>query len=69
MLTKPLITYKYRYNELLTIIKHNMLNPTTFKAQMTAWMRYNSFRKLKTLNVPTLIINGKEVLFRLETVN
>ncbi|MFX0104708.1 MAG: alpha/beta fold hydrolase [Candidatus Hodarchaeota archaeon] len=34
--------------------------PTTFKAQMTAWMRYNSFRKLKDLNVLTLIIHGKE---------
>lgn len=34
--------------------------PTTFKAQMGAWMRYNSCRKLKGLNLPTLIINGKE---------
>ncbi len=34
--------------------------PTTFKAQMGAWMRYNSCRKLKGLNVPTLIIHGKE---------
>jgi pimeloyl-ACP methyl ester carboxylesterase len=34
--------------------------PIAFKAQMTAWMRYNSFRKLKTINVPTLIIHGTE---------
>ena len=34
--------------------------PTTFKAQMTAWMIYNSCRKLKTVNIPTLIIHGKE---------
>jgi len=34
--------------------------PTTFKAQMAAWMRYNSCRKLKGLNLPTLIIHGKQ---------
>lgn len=34
--------------------------PTTFKAQMTAWMRYNSCRKLKEINIPTLIIHGKQ---------
>lgn len=34
--------------------------PTTFKAQMDAWMRYNSCRKLKTINLPTLIVHGKQ---------
>lgn len=34
--------------------------PTTFKAQMDAWMRYNSCRKLKTINLPTLILHGKQ---------
>ncbi|MFW9827715.1 MAG: alpha/beta fold hydrolase [Candidatus Thorarchaeota archaeon] len=34
--------------------------PTTFKAQMGAWMRYNSCRKLKNVNIPTLIMHGKE---------
>ncbi|MHA1915420.1 MAG: alpha/beta fold hydrolase [Promethearchaeota archaeon] len=33
---------------------------TTFKAQMTAWMRYNSCRKLKTVSVPTLIVHGRQ---------
>ena len=32
--------------------------PTTFQAQMTAWMRYNSSRKLKNLEIPTLIMQG-----------
>ncbi len=36
------------------------IKPTTFKAQMTAWMRYNSCRKLKEINIPTLIIHGKQ---------
>ena len=34
--------------------------PTTFKAQVGAWMRYNSYRKLKEMNVPTLIMHGKQ---------
>jgi len=34
--------------------------PTTFKAQMGSWMRYNSYRKLKELNLPTLIMHGKQ---------
>ena len=34
--------------------------PTTFKAQMGAWMRYSSCRKLKIINLPTLIIHGKQ---------
>ncbi|MFX0019039.1 MAG: alpha/beta fold hydrolase [Promethearchaeota archaeon] len=34
--------------------------PTTFKAQMAAWMRYNSCRKLKNINIPTLILHGKQ---------
>ncbi len=34
--------------------------PTTFKAQMGSWMRYNSYRKLKEMNIPTLIIHGKQ---------
>ncbi|MFX1235645.1 MAG: alpha/beta fold hydrolase [Promethearchaeota archaeon] len=34
--------------------------PTTFKAQMTAWMRYTSCRKLKNMNIPTLILHGKQ---------
>ena len=34
--------------------------PTTFKAQMTAWMRYNSCRKLKTVSISTLIVHGRQ---------
>ena len=34
--------------------------PTTFKAQIGAWMRYNSYRKLKLINMPTLIVHGKQ---------
>ena len=34
--------------------------PTPFKAQMGAWMRYNSYRKLKEINIPTLIMYGKQ---------
>jgi pimeloyl-ACP methyl ester carboxylesterase len=34
--------------------------PAPFKAQMGAWMRYNSCRKLKILDIPTLILHGKE---------
>ena len=34
--------------------------PTTFKAQMGAWMRYNSCRKLKVIEMPTLIVHGKQ---------
>jgi len=34
--------------------------PATFKAQMAAWMRYNSYRKLKTINLPTLIVHGNQ---------
>lgn len=34
--------------------------PTTFKAQMGSWMRYTSCRKLKNLNIPTLIMHGKQ---------
>ena len=34
--------------------------PTTFKAQMGAWMRYNSCRKLKAIEIPTLIVHGKQ---------
>ncbi|MFX1390009.1 MAG: alpha/beta fold hydrolase [Promethearchaeota archaeon] len=33
--------------------------PSTFRAQMGAWMRYNSCRKLKNINLPTLIMHGK----------
>ncbi|MFX0059135.1 MAG: alpha/beta fold hydrolase [Candidatus Hodarchaeota archaeon] len=33
---------------------------TTFKAQMAAWMRYNSCRKLKSINIATLIVHGKQ---------
>ena len=34
--------------------------PTTFKAQMGSWMRYNSYRKLKELILPTLVMHGKQ---------
>lgn len=34
--------------------------PATFKAQMSAWMRYNSCRKLKNISIPTLIVHGKQ---------
>jgi len=34
--------------------------PTTFKAQIGSWMRYNSYRKLKEMNIPTLIMHGKQ---------
>ncbi len=34
--------------------------PTAFKAQMGAWMRYNSCRKLKVIEMPTLIVHGKQ---------
>jgi hypothetical protein len=36
------------------------LESTTFKAQMGAWMRSNSCRKLKTNNLSTLILHGKK---------
>jgi len=34
--------------------------PTTFKAQMTSWMRYTSCRKLKNIDIPTLIVHGNQ---------
>jgi len=35
-------------------------SPTTFQAQMGAWMRFSSCRKLKVLDIPTLILHGKK---------
>ncbi len=34
--------------------------PTVFKAQMGSWMRYNSYRKLKEIILPTLIMHGTQ---------
>ena len=34
--------------------------PITFKAQVGAWMRYNSYRKLKEINLPTIIMHGTQ---------
>ncbi len=36
------------------------ISPDAFERQVKALMGFNSFRKLKTINVPTLIIHGKE---------
>jgi pimeloyl-ACP methyl ester carboxylesterase len=38
----------------------NPTGPIPFKAQMGSWMRYTSCRKLKNLNIPTLIMHGKQ---------
>lgn len=37
-------------------------SPSTFQAQMGSWMRYSSCRRLKVLDIPTLIIHGEKDL-------
>jgi len=34
--------------------------PPTFQAHIAAWGRYNSCRKLKNIDIPTLIMHGKQ---------
>ncbi|MFX1276549.1 MAG: alpha/beta fold hydrolase [Promethearchaeota archaeon] len=45
------------YKKLL--LKHPM-EPDAFKRQVGAIMGFNSFRRLKNINVPTLVVHGKE---------